>query len=507
MTTIRLGLCALLLLAHGAGAQTIDNPNPSAVSNVDTLRRVYAQMKSRRVDLAIIGDSNARLGAVASGHENAMGRAFASHFGAYATRVDPVAAMNGWAQFTGGATSWVGPEFVVTPLPGSESRQFPATLAFPTGAAVLPAGTSLPAHYNCGIALAADCPVDITRPLRYHITLFRPASATVGQMHLSAREGFPGNLWNTFASGGTTVTTVGASAAPEWQDVHLDVPAGPKGLNGIMFCPVDSASGAGAVGPLMLTWHRVEDTSQTTGIAYSPLWAMGGRSARETLEHLQSPGVQLPMQEWFRQVTRLQNNTPMLVVHILHGGNDCFEYRPSLGPDGGLDSSTEAGHQDNILGIIALLRTWWLSAGYPRSGLFFVLGPYHPRPGDDLVLQQGFADAWRAIAADDDQVIAIDGTMCSTPEEMHARGYLLNGDDIHHLNAAGYQAWARMTLDVIRAANCPVDFNRDDAATVSDVFEFLIAWFQRNPRCDFDYNQAVDLTDVFMYLNAWFRGC
>src|SRR5690348_15911362 len=112
----------------------------------------------------------------------------------------------------------------------------------------------------------------------------------------------------------------------------------------------------------------------------------------------------------------------------MHGGNDAADWQPSLGPIGGLDSSTGPGHEDNLRGIIATMREWWLSSALDPSSLFFMLGPYHPRP-DPGSPQRAFEQAWRNIAADDPQVFAVAGNMMSTPAEFAARGFLLNGND------------------------------------------------------------------------------
>src|ERR1041384_7973406 len=103
-STRKIVACALLAAAPGlhcapAGAlaqtvPTLTDPNRWAVTGTDAARRFLSLARTRRVDIAIVGDSNVRNSNI-SGHEDGMGRAFAAHFGLYATRVDAVAAQGG----------------------------------------------------------------------------------------------------------------------------------------------------------------------------------------------------------------------------------------------------------------------------------------------------------------------------------------------------------------------------------------------------------------------------
>jgi len=59
------------------GTPTLDNPDPRAVLGVAAARRFFDLASTRRVDICLIGDLNARSQGT-SGHEDAMGRAFAA---------------------------------------------------------------------------------------------------------------------------------------------------------------------------------------------------------------------------------------------------------------------------------------------------------------------------------------------------------------------------------------------------------------------------------------------
>ncbi len=54
---------------------------------------------------------------------------------------------------------------------------------------------------------------------------------------------------------------------------------------------------------------------------------------------------------------------------------------------------------------------------------------------------------------------------------------------------------------------CKSDFDHDGVTAVSDIFQFLAAWFNSDPRADFNASAAVNVTDIFDFLAAWFAGC
>ena len=54
---------------------------------------------------------------------------------------------------------------------------------------------------------------------------------------------------------------------------------------------------------------------------------------------------------------------------------------------------------------------------------------------------------------------------------------------------------------------CPADFNCSGALEVSDIFDFLAAWFASDPRADFNGVNGLGVQDIFDFLAAWFGGC
>ncbi|HMN39970.1 MAG TPA: GC-type dockerin domain-anchored protein [Phycisphaerales bacterium] len=54
---------------------------------------------------------------------------------------------------------------------------------------------------------------------------------------------------------------------------------------------------------------------------------------------------------------------------------------------------------------------------------------------------------------------------------------------------------------------CAADFNNSGDLSVQDIFDFLNAWFNTDPRADFNNVGGLNVQDIFDFLNAWFAGC
>lgn len=505
--TLSIALFGLLAASGVARAQpasspvvpTIDNPNRHAVTGLTAARRFFQLAASRRVDIAVIGDSNTRQLAF-TGHEDGMGRAFAARFGMYATRVDPLGAIGSRGAECLSQSTGQGYPFQSIGAPLSVENNSFADPALPSTYVYLPQNLATPIDYNIGLQILPGHPIDITAGLRYHFTDM-PIGA--GSYNLSVRPAWPGNAFTNYASGQPLATHSG-----QFRDLRFDVPAGPRDANGLLFCFADLANGRRTSGPLAILYQRVENPARSAGIAYSPFWFMGGQSARGVLSSLfQTTRNEWAMREWFRQTVRLQNAQPVLLVHILHGGNDFSDYGFSLGPAGTFSSDTPEGQEDNTRGIIEWMQVRWNEAGYDPANLFFLLGPYHPRE-DRLEAQQGYEAGWRNIVTDmPSQVFTLAGTMMSTPDEFRAKGFNRSIVDEAHLMDIGYQAWARTTVKAIDRAICPPDYNSSGVADVADIFDFLNAWFAGVRDTDVNYSGLVDTQDIFDFLNLWFTGC
>jgi hypothetical protein len=56
----------------------------------------------------------------------------------------------------------------------------------------------------------------------------------------------------------------------------------------------------------------------------------------------------------------------------------------------------------------------------------------------------------------------------------------------------------------IPTSACIADFNANGVIAVSDIFDYLNAWFAGNPAADID-GGGLAVSDIFSFLNHWFR--
>jgi hypothetical protein len=54
---------------------------------------------------------------------------------------------------------------------------------------------------------------------------------------------------------------------------------------------------------------------------------------------------------------------------------------------------------------------------------------------------------------------------------------------------------------------CPANFNLSGGLTVSDIFQYLGAWFGGSAGADFNNDGTISIQDIFDFLSAWFSGC
>lgn len=540
-------LCAAQLLSAATVRAdvlqpTTADPNPYAVYRAEAVAPFFAAARLRRVDLAVIGDSNIRFGGI-SGHEDGMARGFAEQLGCYATRVDPLGAAGAWAApafdsstYTSGYATDGAPPSIRESL-----GALPVAGGFPGSYVYLAPGSPVAWTNNSGIGIGAQHPIGISGTLRWHFTYSHwPAAAggPLGFVSPTVRAQWPGSAAEVYATG---FLYTSGSGVPGRRDFSLDVPAGPRSEHGVLCCLTDYAGQSGARGPFVAQWTRVENLATQAGMAYSPLLYQGGRTARDAAISLLDRVDQPRMAEWFRQVTRLQNGEPMLLVQIIHGGNDANTTTPAVvyqrgmatPPPGdpwpaGAPSNSAAGMRQNFQSIINRLRDFWVGAGYDEDQLYFLVGGYFPQPpywnetspgaGDGqqwTITQHEGAQAWRELCRDNARVAMVDGYKLSTPDEFTANLWYANvahpGGDQAHLAVAGYRAWGRAYAQAVtRACVCgpSIDYDLDGRRTINDLFVFLTDWFAGAPLANFDgVGDAPVIQDLFAFLEAWFAGC
>jgi hypothetical protein len=64
-----------------------------------------------------------------------------------------------------------------------------------------------------------------------------------------------------------------------------------------------------------------------------------------------------------------------------------------------------------------------------------------------------------------------------------------------------------ITSNAARLTICTADFDCSNTVTLDDVFIFLNAWFQQDPRCNVYGVSSLTLDDLFVFINIWYAGC
>ena len=120
------------------------------------------------------------------------------------------------------------------------------------------------------------------------------------------------------------------------------------------------------------------------------------------------------------------------------------------------------------------------------------------------------------LAEDHDTLVIPEGTF-ATSTVRFTTGALPSGPDrpleirLINLDRVGTPAEPGIEVDfdaVSLTANpaCAADHNRDGAATVQDIFDFLADYFANNPDADIN-GGGLSVQDVFDFLAAYFGGC
>jgi len=79
--------------------------------------------------------------------------------------------------------------------------------------------------------------------------------------------------------------------------------------------------------------------------------------------------------------------------------------------------------------------------------------------------------------------------------------------DVVATSSCGSEISSRATLTV-NVPLCPADFNESGGApTVQDIFDFLEAYFNNDPRADFNGGGGITVQDIFDFLAAYFTAC
>ncbi len=471
----------------------------SPVFNAGGIGAFVLASQSRRVDIAIIGDSNTEKD-FGSGHNVGMRLGWASKVGVYSTQLFGMQTNGGYDSGSSAAYA-MGTNFTVGSNSGAPSNLEPYNLwnnsylasigatgpALGTGifaqswqynptqgtpynansggsylTGIIPPGPSNTTSNNKMIT--HSFPADLTQELIWHWT-HATIAGSAGYWNPTA---FQGGFYPTMYA--TTQASTAGGSSTQWVDGSLTVPAGARGATGtqqpgsIRFLGTNgnNSTNGGIKAPVLISYQRVEVPAITSGISLHELLYQGGRCAYDAAKTIQA-WSQLQMTEFFRQATRLQNGPPMMLIQIMHGGNDLNQTEISAGPNP-QQSGQPGGYADNLAAIIIAMTNFWVGAGNSASNLFFMLGPYHPalsRIADTLVWQGStyqqlvayeLAQQW--VAQHYPNVTAVSGSQMMPGGFSQVANWLsaTNSYDYQgdaHLIRHAYSRWGQMAIDSV----------------------------------------------------------
>lgn len=212
-------------------------------------------------------------------------------------------------------------------------------------------------------------------------------------------------------------------------------------------------------GPLFLTYMRACRTNKTNGIAMTPFYSMGGRSAYDMYMCLNA----FPQTSWNHlfdvvcEYQHAQKSQHHALFDIYEGSNQAVETSVAAGaPVQGTPT-----HADNFLWyiqqLVSIIETKWVNSGRQLANIAFRVACSHPvkyAPTEAiLVTYRNRLKTGLRFNNQEKRVCLVDYADMYTVNQMNSAGYFLSGDD-YHLTRAGYIALDASAWTGI--ANAPV---------------------------------------------------
>jgi hypothetical protein len=452
------------------------------VVNGAALKPFVDAAKTRRVDIAGVGDSNQIAGPGGDyGWDHGYAKAWTDRYGEYATGLFGANAEGAWDGPEGYIDSWSYPYGAArTGAPAALDKyrlwydsqsdggnDFPPSYAYFGPDYVEPTN-----HWNSMLVVRKQSPL-WGQNLRWRLTY--------GTFDTGAGGFTPSVMGSTGAhlvTGPRVSTSTGTLGLA---DGAFNVPAAAyKNLadNSLNFAL--SYSGQGTMrGPFFALWQRAEG-DRTSGVAYSTMLAQGGKALVHAATALNTQSDDA-LREYIRNLVQLQDGPKMLLVQVKHGGNDGGYSIPSVGPNP-TRSDTPAGFADNMTALITRMRSSWIAMGYDPKNLMFEYGPYHPREGEagdgtGRTITQRLADFESSIINLSQQhpeynLAVVRGTRITTPITMNANGWYISDTDHAHLSIGGYIGIPELGVrQAIAYANPDEVQNRSIVTSLSFTFD------------------------------------
>lgn len=260
--------------------------------------------------------------------------------------------------------------------------------------------------------------------------------------------GAPFTVLNTYG----TIAYTGTDGTITKTEVNIAADA--SRATGVQFRTHTGVNPTTMLGPLFLTYMRACRTNKTTGIAVTPFYSAGGRSAYDMWEAIDA----LPQETFehlFDAVCTYQGADTaqhMAIIDIYEGSNQANE----TGVSASAPQPADADHPDNfvwyITSLISKITQGWIAAGKDPANLVFRVSVSHPI--NDAGVEAECAAYRAALVAGLDfngthsNVTVLDRSVISSLEAMIAAS---DFSDTVHLTDAGYLRTEQLAWDVLLA--------------------------------------------------------
>lgn len=296
---------------------------------------------------------------------------------------------------------------------------------------------------NTGLALAADCPLDVNAALtfRFHYGTFPSGT---GSMYPCVRRGSsPFTALNA-----QMLNQVTGSYGMTSQDITLPAAARSYPLEGNW-----QFVSTVMQGPAFLTFVHAMNTQRSAGFSYSTLLGLGGYSLRGMLDVLQTM-TDSAVTHYFGIIRARQAQTDKKIVIPIHSGmNDRNETNPSLGPNPVADGDSPEAYADNLHGICNRLEAIWTLNAWPLTELTFLFDPSFPTSTPDDAELISYRAAARTVASSRVRCQVVDEAELVTHAQLLAGGeYASAGVDTVHRSQLGYENGGVRKLNALLTA-------------------------------------------------------
>lgn len=240
----------------------------------------------------------------------------------------------------------------------------------------------------------------------------------------------------------------------------------------------------GISGPWCSLFSATCISGATQGFSTTTMLYMGSQSARRHARAIVSQSNET-LGTWFSALAQHAGYTNAshapLLIRINGGTNDRNEGLTSMGPSGGLVSSTREGIRDNWQAIINRVEQAYAANNWTTNNLYWLITPSPPVPGTTSNQEMMFAQlAAQDLSNNNSRVAAVNLFTISgltAPEKIAQYGLGGSIDPAHH-TFTGYEVYSRYEFSSIQSA-----YNASQGASASTPPTARFSWLP-NPAYD-----------------------